>query len=173
MNNYTIITNMYYQGTVRHFEMSELRTRNFIIEIKREEVSKEFLDIQYHYRCILRFKDLTGRLVREVVMNESQASILVDNINAFVYDNYTELYCLNGIASTNVAETYEIRLTTCEENEDYSVLFQILCTNSVLGTTFPVVSTVLTLEELDNLLEVMFFIYLIDLVSERKGIYQV
>ena len=168
-----ILSNMYYQGTVKHENMARLKLKDFIIELNREEVQTTFLNIQYEYRCNIVFKDLLGRPIRALSLNENQARILVDNISTFVYDEYTELNCLGDISSTNIAETYGIRLSATEVNGDFSVLFQVICYNNVLNTSFPVISTVMSLEELDKFCDLMFFIFLVDLVSERKSIYQV
>ena len=173
MNEYTIINNMYYQGTVNKSDMAHIQLRDFYVEIIREDVEKTFFNIQYYYICRIVFKDLLGRIVREIVLNENQARILLDNMSTFIYDNYTELVCLSDITSTNIAETYGFKLSATEENGDFCVLFQVICYNSVLGTSFPVISTVMSLDELDKLTDIMYFIFLIDLVSERKGIYKV
>ena len=176
MNNYSILNNMYFQGTVPHTNVNSLKTKDYIIEIERQEVTKTFFDIQYVYRCILRFKDLLGRVVCELVFSEAQAQVLIDNISTFICDNYTTMYALNNItlSGTTSTESYSIFLKETEnKDKDFCVLLQLICTNSVLQTTFPKFTATLELDELDNLCNIMFFVYLIDLVSERQGIYQV
>lgn len=173
MNTYSVVNNMYYQGSVRHEDMASLKTRNYIIEIKREDVACEFMDVQYHYRCILEFKDLLGRTERVIVLNEAQANILIDNLGTFVYDNYSELFCLTNIAGPSVLETYGIKVSEVEEGGDFCALFQLICFNGVTNTSYPILSTTFTLEELDNFCDVLFFVFLIDLVSEREGIFKV
>ena len=173
MNNYSVINNMYYQGSVRHDDMATLKTSNYIIEIQREEVHCEFMDVQYCYRCIIEFKDLLGRSERKIVLNEAQANILIDNINTFVYDNYSELFCLTNIAGSSMFETYGIKLSETEINGDFTALLQVICFNAATNTSFPVLTTSFSLEELDNFCNVLFFVFLIDLVSEREGIFKV
>lgn len=173
-SEYSIINNMYFQGTVKHSNSNNLRVKDCIIEIERQEVNKEFFDLQYRYRCTLKFKDLLGRVIREVSFSEMQAQILIDNINTFVYDNYANMYVLTGITGSSSVETYSIFLKESENKDnDFCVILQLLCNNAVLQQTFPIFTVTLDLQELDDLLNVMFFVYLIDLVSERQGIYQV
>ena len=172
-SEYAILCNMFYQGSVRHENMATLKTQNFIIDIQREEVEKTFLDLQYNYRCILIFKDLLGREIRRLVFNEADAMILTDNISTFVFNDYTEMIVLSNIIGPTIFESYSISLKATEVNGDYSVLLQVLCYNSATQIMQPVISTILSLEELDNLCDMMFFIYLIDLAAEREGIYKV
>ena len=168
-----VLNNMYYQGTVQHENMAKLKTRNYVIEMYREEVGVEFLNVQYCYRCILVFKDLLGNEVRRLVFSEAQAATLIDNMSMVVYNDYIELHCLSNILGPTINETYSIVLKAAEEHEEYHINFQILCYNNILETVQPVLTTVLTLDELDELINMMFFVYLIDLVSDRKSIYQV
>lgn len=172
MNKYSFINNMYYSGLVDHENMGEFKTKNYIIEIKREEVEKEFLNMQYMFICSLTFKDFTGREVLRISFNESQAAALIDSISSFVYDNYNNMIALSNINGSTIVETYSISLRSIEnENKDFAILFQILCYNSYTQQTVPILTTVFDLDELDNLCDMMFFVYLIDIASDREGIY--
>lgn len=173
-SKYSVLCNMYYQKSVRHENMASLRVKDYIIEIQREEVSKEFLDIQYHYRCILIFKDLLGRELRRLVMNEAQAGVLIDNISTFIYNNYNQLIALSNLNGPTVFEYYNISLEASENQQgDFTTLFRVLRYNSVIQMMEPVLNIELELQELDDLCSMMFFVYLIDLESEREGIYKV
>ncbi len=184
MNNYSVLCNMYYQGTVRHDTMGSLKTKNHVIDVIREE-AHSFLDIQYEYRCLLIFKDLVGREVFRLNINEGQVQVLIDNINIFVYESYDELYCLSNIVGNNINESYSVKLSwflpdnniNCgipvDENDEHNILIQVISYNSILNRTSIVFTTVLTLDELDNLSSLMYFIYLIDLEAERRGIFSV
>ena len=174
--NYAILSNMYYQGSVGHDNMATLRTKNYIIDIIREEVTKEFLQIQYRYRCSLIFKDLTGREILRLTFNESQSQALLDNMNTFIFEDYQDMMCLSNIFGQSMLETYSIYLSnkTADINTgEYFCEFKVVCYNSATGTFQPILSTILSDNELDELINIMFFIFLIDLASEREGIYKV
>ena len=173
VNEYSVLTNMYYNQNVRKDNMATIKIQDYIIEIIREEVTCTFMDVQFQYHCSLIFKDLTGRELRRIDFNELQASQLLDNINTFIYDDYMEIYALSNLNGPTIYETYTIALRAIQqETEEHYIQFQVLCYNSVLQTMSSVISIIMNIDDLDKLVDAMFFIYLIDLASERSGIYQ-
>ena len=172
-SEYAVLCNMYHNRSVTKDDMATLKTKNFIIDIIREDVRNEFMDVQYCYRCVLSFKDLLGREVLRLIINEAQANILIDNISTFIYDDYSQLIALSNIPSTNIYETYTISIEAGECASDFIAFLKVLKYNSNTQQLIPVIVTQLDLDELDNLCNMMFFVYLIDLVDNREGIYKV
>lgn len=173
--SYSVLCNMYFQGNVGHENMAVIKTKNYTVEIKREEVQREFLPIQYCYRCILIFKDLTGREIQKLVFNESQASVFIDNISTFISSDFEELVLVSGVLGRTIDESYTITLELSSEQSqgDFCGLMKVLCCNNVIQTITPTFTCLFEFNELSNLIDTMFFIYLIDLESERQSIYKV
>ena len=171
---YAIMSNMYYQGMVNHENMATMKIKDCIVEISRDEVSKEFLNIQYCYRCNIVFKDLLGRELKRLCFNEAQAMVLVDNLGRFQGTNEPcdELYCLSNIYGSTPFESYGI-IVKMSNDSNNPVLLQVQCYNSVSQMMFPCLTIPMTFDELDSLCDLMFFIYLIDIASERQSIYKV
>ena len=173
INEYSVLSNMYYNNSVRKDNMATIRIQDYIIDIVREDVSCTFMDIQYYYHCILIFKDITGRELRRLDFNEMQASQLLDNINTFIYDDYAEIYALSNLNGPTIYESYSIVLKAIEqESGEHYIQFQVLCTNTIYRSITPIITITMSIDDLDRFIDVMFFIYLIDLASERSGIYK-
>ena len=168
-NEYLVLSNMYYNNTVSKDNMATIKIQDYLFEITREEVKSEFMDLQYRYRCNLVIKNLIGTELKRLCFNELQASQMLDSINTFVYNDYTDMYILSGINSpSNIYESYSIYLKTIDETK-HLILFQVTC--KIAYNNVPVISIIMNIDELDELSDAMFFIYLIDIVSERSGIF--
>ena len=166
---------MFYQGIVPHENMGSIKVGDCIIEFVREEIEKTFLDLQYQYRCNIIFKDLTGREIRRLVINEGQAMQLLDGINAYIYDDFNEAYLLSNIQGPTLFETYTVTMITQFHNgnpEDTRLQMIIQRYNGVLEVLEPVLTVTFTLDDLDKFVDTAFFIFLIDLASEREGIFK-
>ena len=178
-SEYSVLTNMYFNHQVQHSEDAMIKAGDYFIEFKREDVEKTFFDVQFQYRCNIIFKDLTGREVRRLVINEFQAMQLLDGINAYVYDNefLEESYLLSNVNGPTIYETYTLCLMAIirDDEDPNNNVFEIVLKryNDVLGVLDDVLTIRLTLNELDSFVDTAFFIFLIDIASERNGIFQV
>lgn len=175
---YSILANMYFNHQVQHAEDAMIKVGDHFIEFKREDVEKTFFERQFSYRCIIIFKDLTGREVRRVTMNELQAMQMLDGINAYVYDNefMEECYLVSNIGGPTVFESYTLCLNSIyrdmEDPNDNVFELVIKRYNDALEVLENVLTLNLTLNELDSFVDTAFFIFLIDIASEREGIFQ-
>ena len=78
--------------------------------------------------------------------------------------------CLTSINGNTIYESYGIKLI-CPDQNKKEVVLQLI-------QFFPqgqnlILSISLTLDELDDMVSTMFFIFLIDLEAERRGIFKV
>lgn len=169
-----VLNNMYFQGNVGKDNMGTIKTKDYIIDISRSEINKTFLQVQYEYRCTLTFKDLLGRVIKSVDFSEAQALAMIDSINSFVYNDYEELCLIDNInCPNNIYESYSFYLNKINDNGESIYLLRLVCYNSAINNVIPTIICRLSLDELDKLNDTMFFIFIIDLVSAREGIFQV
>lgn len=167
---------MFFQGIVPHEDKAMIKVGDYTIEFTREEVPKQFFDLQFNYNCSIIFYDLTGREVRRVVINEYQAMQLIDGINAAVYDDFdSEIYLISNINGPTLFETYTLCLNREYFNEynpsDSMYNLIIYRYNGAIETLDQVLNVRMGLDDLDKFVDTAFFIFLIDIASEREGIF--
>lgn len=175
-NEYSILANMYFNGSVEHDEHGMIKVGEYIINFEREEVQMNFLQNNYQYRCNIIIHDLTGREIRRIVINEFEAMQMLDGINAYIYDDFeSEVYLLSNIAGPTLYETYTLCLQReyFDESDPNNNTFNLVLNryNGVLEVLETVLTIRMTLSELDSFVDTAFFIFLIDIASSRTGIF--
>lgn len=87
--------------------------RNIVIELEDRKKITLFKNNFADYICTIRFKNILGRVIKEINMTELKVGVLIDNIYYFLETNQ-EVYCYIESTSINTPDCIiSINLEEC------------------------------------------------------------
>ena len=168
--NQILLHNMYDMGAIKKETMAEFKTKDIIIKLERKDAQLWYTDTSYKYLCIITFIDrLTNREILKLSLSEIDVFVLMDN-----YDNYMETLDIDYgslltpmIYSAIDNSKYYFSLdnkTETSYDDLYLIVYQY---NPENNTTLKRIQILLGTNELIDLFDLIYFTFLIDMVSNN------
>lgn len=175
-----IINNMYNNGNIKDENMATFTTydNQYRFELSRENAQLWYTDTSYKFKCKIKIYDnLTNNLLRTITCSEED----IKNI----LDCYTQMndYCTQNIyvppfnphnSNGNFyfieMELYRVNMMEDIMEDISSRWFNINEYNPLNNTTVRVISIKMDVDELEELIDIMYFIFLIDIESNPNSL---
>lgn len=184
MNTELVLANMYSQKSLKKSDTNQMITsdNNYRILLKREE-SSFFQESTNKYRCYICIIDnITDNVILELVCSESEIGILLDNYQMYSSYSYSEILCPSfspynsngsfysikfsgpGIVSTNKGDIIE------DLSTDHMIIYEYNPINEMLVERL---NLVFLYDELDKLMFLFYFTFLIDIDPNNYNINEI
>lgn len=165
-----LLYNMYDMGAIKKENMAEFKTKDIIIKLERKDAQLWYTDTSYKYLCIITFIDrLTNREILKLSLNEIDVFILTDG-----YENYMESLEIDigSLLTPMIHSTIDnSKYYFCMNNKTettyddlYLIVYQY---NPENNTTLKRLQILLSTNELIDLFDLIYFTFLIDIVSNN------
>lgn len=171
-----VLHNMYKMGFIKDEDMAHFITMDNQYEfiIRREQTQLWCTDASFKYKCIIEiYNKITDNLLVSLTCTEEDIMNILDcytQMNDFgsqdIFVPPLKPYNASGNFYIIRMETYRIDSTNVMSDLS-NRWFDVLEYNPLLGYPVPIISVQLDLSEIEELMDIIYFVFLIDIESEN------